>query len=186
MSETEHAAWLDPGLEERFRTFLGTDYTLFGDIVTLIRDILRDTKEALKDCIQEVQHGHALQHTTAQRLVLAFNISRKESRYWKWLDSLANWNKKLSRLRKQRCKLRKQRHTHTGYLVRKAVPRKYGDIRVASQALHDSLQESWSCMNTTHTGHLAKLSLEAKVEYGNVKLDMVIACRRKNAIMDQV
>jgi hypothetical protein len=185
IADAEHAAWLDPQLEKRFRSFLGTDYSLFGQIITLIRDILRDTKEALKECLQELPNGNGLQYTTAQRLFLAFNTSRKENRYRKWLDGLDNWNKKLSRLRKQRCKLRKQRVTHTGYLVRKAVPRRYGDIQVASQRLHESLQESWSCTNITHTGHLAKLSLEAKAEYGNVRLDMVIACRQKSVIDDQ-
>lgn len=180
----QHYAWRDSQLEEQFRAFLEPNYTLFENIITLMRDVLRDTQKALKDCFEQTS-GHESQQTAAHRLYLAFNISRKENQYRKWLDILDDWNKKLSKLRKQRCKLQKQSSVQTGSLVRK-VPRKYGDIQLASQKLHESLQESWSCTNISHTGHQAKLSLEAKAEYGNVRLDMVIACRRTFATTNDV
>jgi hypothetical protein len=177
IDDPQHAAWLDPTLETRFRTFLERDCTLFEEVIVLIRDVLRDTQAALGDCNRLC--GGGTQTTTAQRLYLAFNTSRKENQYRRWLDTLDVWNSKLSKLRKQRCKLHKRQVVQGSYLVRKAVPRKYGDVRAASQRLHESLQDSWSCTNISHTGRQARLSVEAKAEHGNVRLDMVIACRGK-------
>lgn len=177
LKDPQHSAWQDPQLEVRFRSFLDQDYTLLENITTRIRDLLRDTQEALKKCEGQTACGNA-QPTAAQRLYQAFNIARKENEYRRWLDTLDQWNKKLSKLRKQRCKLSKRQAAQSGCLVRKAVPRRYGDIQAASYKLHESLQDSWSCTNISHTGHQAKLLLTAKAEYGNVRLDMIIACRR--------
>ncbi|KAF3002702.1 hypothetical protein E8E13_010074 [Curvularia kusanoi] len=172
--DAQHDAWLDPALETRLRAFLERDCTLFEGIVTKIRDVLRDTQAALG----RLSEGHHTHTTTTQRLYLAFNTSRNENQYRQWLDELDIWNSKLSKLRKQRCKLQKRQLVQGDCLVRKAVPRQYSDIRAASQRLHESLQDAWSCTNISHTGHQAKLSIEAKAEEGNVRLDMVIACRR--------
>lgn len=180
VQDPKHDAWQDPQLESRFRAFLERDYSLFEDIIVLIRDVLRDTQNALTDCLEQRSES-SLQHPAAQRLYLAFNISRKENKYRRWLENLDDWNKKLGKFRKQRFKLQKRCPTQSGGVIRKAVPQMYGDIRVASQRLHESLQDSWSCTNVSHTGHQAKLSLEAQAEYGNVRLDMIIACRSKSA-----
>lgn len=177
LDNPQHDAWLNPTLEKRFRTFLERDCIVFEEVIVLIRYVLRDTKAALGDCNRLC--GGGTQTTTAQRLYLAFNTSRKENQYRRWLDTLDLWNNKLSRLRKQRCKLHKRQAVQGNCLVRKAVPRKYGDVRAASHKLHESLQDSWSCTNISHTGHQARLSVEAKAEHGNVGLDMVIACRKK-------
>jgi hypothetical protein len=177
LEDPQHYAWGDPQLVPRFHAFLERDYILFEEITILIRDILRDTDSALKDC--EAQH-HGRRHTVSQRLYEAFDISRKENQYRRWLDTLDDWNGKLSKLRKQRCKLHK-RDIGKGWLVRKALPRDYGDIRVASQSLHETLQDSWSCTNLSHTGHQAKLSLDTKADSGSVRLDVIIACRRNVA-----
>jgi hypothetical protein len=180
MAEPLHAAWQSLQLEARFRAFLEQDYPVFEEIILLIRDVLRETQTAIEDC--NVQQSTLDAQRTAQRLYLAFDISRKENKYRHWLDALDQWNKKLSKLRKQRCKLHKSRSAQPACLVRKAVPRQYSDIRTASQKLHESLQDSWSCTNVSHTGHQAKLSLKASADYGKVRLDMVIACRRKAPI----
>jgi hypothetical protein len=185
VGDPQHSGWQDPQLESRFRAFLEPDHTLFEDIITLIQNVLRDTEAALKDC-SEQPSGSGLQHTTAQRLYLAFNISRKENRYRKWLDTLDCWNEKLSVLRKQRCELQRTSFGRSGLLNRKAVPQKYGEIQVASHRLHKSLENSWSCTNVSHTGHHAKLSIEATAEYGNVRLDIVIASREEFATTTQV
>lgn len=177
LKDPQHSGWQEPQLEARFRSFLEHDYTLFEHMMTRIREVLRDTQAALMKC-EGQGAGVSTQPSAARRLQQAFNIARKENEYRRWLDSLDQWNIKLSRLRKQRCKLRKRQSAQSGCLVRKAVPRKYGDIQAASQRLHESLQDSWSCTNISHTGHQAKLSLEANADYGNVRLDIIIACRR--------
>jgi hypothetical protein len=185
VGDPQHSGWHDPQLEARFRAFLDPDYALFEDIITLIRNVLRDTQAALKNCFERPS-GPGLQHMAARRLYLAFNISRKENQYRRWLDTLDHWNEKLSVLRKQRWELQKATSVQSGCLVRKAIPRKYGDIQVASHRLHKSLQDSWSCTNISHTGHQAKLSIEAIAEFGDVRLDIVIACRKDFATINQV
>ena len=116
-----------------------------------------------------------------RRVYQAFDISCKENTYRKWLDDLDQWNSKLSRLRAQRCKLQKQRSNRMEGLIRKSTPKRYIDIHTASQKLHDSLRDSWSCTNISHVGHQAKLSLDAHAEYGTAHLDIVIACRRRQS-----
>jgi hypothetical protein len=183
LEDPNHDAWRDPHLEPRFRTLLAQDYKLFEDIVILIRNVLRDTQTALQECEGQTAGGDT-QSAIAKRFYAAFNISRKENEYRRWLDTLDQWNNKLSELRKQRCKLHKRRFVRSSCLVRKAVPRKYKDIQATSRVLHESLQDSWSCTNISHTGHQGKLSVEGKAEYGNVRLDMVISCRENDANMD--
>jgi hypothetical protein len=82
-------------------------------------------------------------------------------------------NNKLGKLRKQRYKLYKPHSVQSDCLVRKATSHKSMDVEVLCQALHESLQDSWSRMTILYTAHQAKLSVKAKTEYGNLQLDMV-------------
>ncbi|KAF2438857.1 hypothetical protein P171DRAFT_157559 [Karstenula rhodostoma CBS 690.94] len=179
VDDPKHSAWGDSSLEERLRQFLGRDCEVFEKVVVRIRDVLRETGTRLSQLGQDllaVQHDSRL---TLKRLYTAFDISSKENAYRRSLDDLDQWNTKLGHLRAQRCKLHKQRSYYLDGLVRKSVPKRYSDIRTSSQKLHDSLRESWSCTNISHVGHQAKLSLDAEAEHDTTRLDMVIACRRK-------
>lgn len=60
------------------------------------------------------------------------------------------------------------------------VPQDLTRIRKATEALYEALGSSWSCANTTHTRHTAKLCLRARVE-GSVRLDLALACNKKLA-----
>jgi hypothetical protein len=177
-----HTGWQDASLEERLRKFLGRDYQIFEEVVVRIRDILRETGSRLTKLDEDLSVGQDDSRTmTLKRLYVAFDISCKENAYRKSLDDLDQWNTKLNCLRTQRCKLHKRRSTPLDSLVRKSVPKRYSEIHTASQRLHDSLRESWSCTNISHVGHQAKLSLDAEADYGTAQLDMVITCRRKNS-----
>ncbi|KAF1949882.1 hypothetical protein CC80DRAFT_529157 [Byssothecium circinans] len=79
------------------------------------------------------------------------------------------------RLRSLMCKIQKRRNIPSACIIRKAVPRSYQQIRVASQQLGESIHDSWSCVNTSHNGHQAKLSLDAKSGHDNVQLNVVVA-----------
>jgi len=183
----KHTGWQDHSLEDTFRQFLDRDYQLLEEIVVKIRDVLRDTKRRLTELDDSLPDpGQADEkRASIKQLYQAFNVSLKENKYRRWLDELDQWNKKLSHLRAQRCKLQKQRNCRPDCLIRKSMPKCYGDIRTASQKLHESLKNSWSCTNVSHVGHQAKLSLDAKAEYGTARLDMVIACRRRVSNEDQ-
>lgn len=178
IDDPKHGGWQDSLLEERLHKFLGRDYQLFEQVVVRIRDVLRETRARLS----EFDQGLLPAAGALKRLYAAFDITCKENSYRKWLDDLDQWNKKLSRLRSQRCKLQKQPSHPLGCMIRKSIPKRYTDIHTASQRLHDSLRDSWSCTNISHVGHQAKLSLDAQADYGAAQLDIVIACRRKPSI----
>lgn len=180
IDEPTHSGWRDPMLEERLRKFLGRDCQIFEEIVVRIREELRATGARLSKLDEDLSAARKESRSMIlKRLYTAFDISLKENAYRRSLDDLDQWNTKLSHLRAQRCKLRKQRRYCMDFVIHKSVPKRYDDIRTASQRLHDSLKDSWSCTNLSHAGHQAKLSLNAEAEHGTAQLDMVIACRRK-------
>lgn len=182
VDDPTHDGWRNPSLEDRLHTFLGRDYQLFEEVVLKIRDVLRATRIEISQFDACVEPDESESRTMVlKRVYQAFDIPRKENAYRRWLDDLDQWNTKLSRLRTQRCKLQKQRSHRMDGLIRKSTPKRYTDIRTASQKLHDSLRDSWSCTNISHVEHQAKLSLDARAEYGTAHLDIVIACRRKQS-----
>jgi hypothetical protein len=168
----DHSGWRQSSLEDRFRNFLDRDYQLCQAIVVKVRDVLRETGKTIM----------SLDQNDNIALFQAFNIASKENRYRKALEELDQWNLKLSNICEQRCKLRKRRSAFSNCIVRKPAPKKFLHIRAASQTFRESLQESWSCTNVSHTGHQAKLSLDAITEYETVQLDVVIACQRRVAV----
>ncbi|PSN61667.1 hypothetical protein BS50DRAFT_578201 [Corynespora cassiicola Philippines] len=180
IEDPAHSGWRDPFTEERLRDFLGIDYQLMEDVVVKIRDLLRETHKQFADLDRGLSKEKSDSRTAAlRRLYKAFDLSFKENSYRKLLEDLDQWNTKLGRLSDQRYKIQKPRTPHLDCLVRKSTPKRFTDIRIASQKLHDSLRDSWSCTNISHEGHQAKLSLDASSEYGTARLDMVIACHRK-------
>ncbi|KAI4702902.1 hypothetical protein J4E81_001775 [Alternaria sp. BMP 2799] len=181
MEDPTHQSWQEQGkeIEQRLQNLMQQDYQLCQDIVTRLRDILRETRNSLSKLENGLGNAKQSQHEFARKLWNAFNTARKENEYLQQLDSLDRWNKSLGKLCKQRRKMQKRRNVHSACIIRKAVPRSYQQIRVASQQLGESIHDSWSCTNTSHSGHQAKLSLDAKSEHDNVQLDVVIACQPK-------
>ncbi|KAH5010706.1 hypothetical protein HBI75_204750 [Parastagonospora nodorum] len=180
LKDPTHEAWMYPQLEERFRAFLEEDYSLFEDLIIQIRDVLRDTIANLWSSLPELpgknpQHA-AAQNQIKQRFVQAFKISYSENQLCRCIEKLDSRNSKFGKLNEQRRQLQQQPLAHPGSIVRRSLPRKYHDIQIASQRLHESLHRSWSCKNDLHTEHETKLCLEATAEYGDVRLDMVMAC----------
>ncbi|KAF1912799.1 hypothetical protein BDU57DRAFT_589639 [Ampelomyces quisqualis] len=173
--------WQEQGndIEKRLRSLMEGDYDLCQNIITRIRDILRETHENLAKLEGGLKNTKHLDHDLTRKIWHAFNTSRKENEYVRQLDLLNKWNKALGRLRKQRCKIQKRRSVSSACIIRKAAPRSYQQIRIASQHLGDSLHDSWSCTNTSHSGHQAKLSLDAHSGLNDVQLDIVVACRPK-------
>lgn len=172
-----HRHWQEQGkdIEKGLRSLMQKDYDLCENIITRLRDILRETHHSLI----KLESGLENQHEVAHKIWHAFNTARKENEYIRQLELLDKWNKSLSKLRKQRYAIQKRRNISANCIYRKAVPRSYQQIRLASQQLGESLQDSWSCTNTSHDGHQAKLSLNAKCQNDDVQLDIVIACQPK-------
>jgi hypothetical protein len=166
-------------IEQRLQSLMEGDYDLCQNIITRIRDILRETHESLAKLEGGLKNTKHLDHELTRKIWHAFNTSRKENEYVRQLDLLNKWNKALGRIRKQRCKIQKRRSVPSACIIRKAVPRSYQQIRIASQHLGESLHDSWSCTNTSHSGHQAKLSLDARSGLNDVQLDIVVACRPK-------
>ena len=187
MEDPTHKNWQEQGkdIEQRLRSLMQQDYELCQDIVTRLRDILRETRDSLSKLEDGLGNTKQPQHEFRRKIWHAFTTTRKENEYIRQLDSLDKWNKALSKLRKQRCKMQKRRNVPSACIIRKAVPRSYQQIRLASQQLGESIHESWSCTNTSHSGHQAKLSLDAKSGHDNVQLDVVVACQPKQGLTVQ-
>jgi hypothetical protein len=170
--------WQQQGseIEKRLRGLMEGDYDLCENIVTRVRDILRETESSLVKLERGLENTKLSHHELAQKVWHAFNTSRKENEFNRQLELLERWNKALGKLRKQRSKIAKRRSTSSACVIRKAMPRSYQQIRVASQQLAESLHDSWSCTNVSHSGHQAKLSLEAHSGHDDVQLDVVVAC----------
>ncbi|KAI8940619.1 hypothetical protein NX059_001891 [Plenodomus lindquistii] len=181
IDDPTHERWHEQELdiEKRLQKLLEQDYELCQNIIVRLRDILRETQNSLIKLEGGLSNGKQSQNEAVRKIWHAFNTSRKENEYIRQLDSLDKWNTALRKLRKQRCKMH-ERAKKTGTsasIVRKAVPRSYQQIRVAAQQLGESLHDSWSCTNTSHSGHQAKLSLDAKSGPEDVQLDIVVACQ---------
>jgi hypothetical protein len=187
IGDPTYKAWQEQGenIEKRLRGLMQQDYDLCNDIVTRLRDILRETQECLAKLGIGLENTNQPLREVTHKIWHAFNTSRKENEYIQHLDSLDKWNKALSRLRKQRCKIQKRRSLPSACIIRKAVPRSYQQIRIASQQLGESLHDSWSCTNASHSGHQARLSLEAKSVHNDVQLDIVVACQLKRDVTHQ-
>ena len=181
MEDPTHESWQEQGkeIEQRLRNLMQQDYELCHDIVTRLRDVLRETRDSLSKLENSLGNAKQPQHEFARKLWNAFNTARKENEYLQQLDLLNRWNKSLGKLCKQMRKIRKRGNDPSVCIMRKAVPRSYQQIRAASQQLGESIHDSWSCTNASHSGHQAKLSLDAKSEHDNVRLDVVIACQPK-------
>jgi hypothetical protein len=179
--DPKHRGWHEQGtdIEKRLQSLMQQDYDLCKDIITRLRDILRETQDSLIKLEGILKNTKQPHHEVTRKIWHAFNTSRKENEYIRQLDALDKWNKALSRLRKQRCKIQKRRDVSSACIIRKAVPRSYQQIRIASQQLGESLHFSWSCTNTSHSGHQARLSLDAKSVHDDVQLDIVVACQPK-------
>ncbi len=60
----------------------------------------------------------------------------------------------------------------------KALPVRYGNIRDASQKLHEALCRYWCCEDAAHRGHCAKLCITTEAETEDeVQLDLAISCQ---------
>jgi hypothetical protein len=181
MDDPTHKSWQEQGkyIDQQLRKLMDKDYELCGKIVTRLRDILCETRNSLKQLEDSLGNGKRSQHECIQKICHAFTTARKENEYIRQLENLDRWNNRLSKLLEQRCKIQKRRKVPSACIIRKAVPRRYQQIRLASQQLGQSIHDSWSCTNTSHSGHQAKLSLDAKSEHDNVQLDVVVACQPK-------
>ncbi|KAH4006808.1 hypothetical protein HBI13_234910 [Parastagonospora nodorum] len=181
MNNPTHKSWQKQGkrIDERLKEIMEQDYELCGKIVTRLHDILCETQNSLTRLQDSLGKGKRSQREYVEKICDAFTISRKENGYIRQLESLNIWNNSLSKLLEQRCRIRKRCKVPSAWIIRKAVPKRYQQIRLASQQLGESIHDSWSCTNTSHSGHQAKLSLDAESEHDNVQLDVVVACQTK-------
>jgi uncharacterized protein YdiU (UPF0061 family) len=134
MEDPAHKRWQEQGreIELRLRNLMQQDYELCENIVTRLRDILRETRNSLSKLENSLGNAKQPQHEFKRKIWHAFNTSRKENEYLRQLESLDRWNKSLGKLCKQRRKIQKRRNVTSACIIRKAVPRSYQEIRVAS------------------------------------------------------
>ncbi|KAF2142613.1 uncharacterized protein K452DRAFT_350916 [Aplosporella prunicola CBS 121167] len=175
--------WQDKALDEKFQKCLcgGGQYELCREILQAIYDALTDIKKEMSYFVQTAQTANAEpKGDTATRLREAFRLSFKEKQYKEKLEDLSVWNAEFAHIRTQNSELQQPQHASTACIVRKPLPPTYPEVRQASEKLHDTLEKAWCCSNSSHTGHQAKLLLDAKAKSG-IRLDMAISCRQKSS-----
>lgn len=192
-------------VNEGLQRLMGDDFAICEEIVVKIRDLLRNTTADLarldslsdtgrvRSLLSESSCRHCLpfihfqpndsSSTAIQDLRHAFKVSTKESGYRKTLQNLNLWNAKFRSLRKQKCTVQNPRHFSSTTITARRIPPAYSKIREASNMLHSSLEDAWSCSNASHEAHQAKLLLNAEADYERVRLDMAISCRQKGPKM---
>ncbi|KAB2571826.1 hypothetical protein DBV05_g9485 [Lasiodiplodia theobromae] len=168
-------------VNDGLKRLMGDDFAICEEIVVKIRDLLRSTTADLVrlDRLSNAGGTNESSSTAIQDLRHAFKVSTKESGYRKTLQSLNLWNAKFRSLRKQKCAVQNPRHFSSTTITARRIPSAYSKIREASNMLHSSLEDAWSCSNASHEAHQAKLLLNAEADYERVRLDMAISCRQK-------
>ncbi|GME46107.1 Lon protease like peroxisomal [Neofusicoccum parvum] len=165
-------------VNEGLEKLMGGDFAMCEEIVVKIRDMLRSTTADLAR-LGGSEPGES-SSTAIQNVRHAFKVSTKESGYRKTLQNLNLWNAKFRSLRKQKCAVQNPRHFSSTTTTARRIPSAYSKIREASNMLHSSLEDAWSCSNASHEAHQAKLLLSAEADYERVRLDMAISCRQKS------
>ncbi|KAL1622649.1 hypothetical protein SLS56_008631 [Neofusicoccum ribis] len=165
-------------VNEGLERLMGGDFAMCEEIVVKIRDMLRSTTADLAR-LGGSEPGES-SSTAIQNVRHAFKVSTKESGYRKTLQNLNLWNAKFRSLRKQKCAVQNPRHFSSTTITARRIPSAYSKIREASNMLHSSLEDAWSCSNASHEAHQAKLLLSAEADYERVRLDMAISCRQKS------
>lgn len=113
-----------------------------------------------------------LLHQFREKISFSFN----EKKYKEIIEYTASSITDLSRIVNQRS----SEAIPTAYLSRTAeIPQEFSHINKASKSLHSCLAKVWSCSNSSHSGHKAQLSVNAKCNPG-VRLDLVLSARQKN------
>jgi hypothetical protein len=99
----------------------------------------------------------------------------EKSRFERDISSLRNRNADLNLLRTQLTALesRPKRSIRTEEIADLAH---LSRLRIASDTLHDTLKQSWSCSDKSHIRHLVKLCIESNsvAKYNTITLDLAI------------
>ena len=187
--------WTSKELNDRLNAVLKDSFELCHSIIEGTKDVIDEMKvemgsfDVLKGskrrvCAYPLHRCHAnpspFQDETIKRTIKrlhgAVKITFNKSMYEKCLASLRDRNDDLSALRSQISAFQQQSTSTTGALVRhKALPEGFQSIQNASLRLHESLCSAWCCDDADHSGHYAKLCLDAEVQ-AEVRLDLAISC----------
>lgn len=106
-------------------------------------------------------------------------MSFKKSGYDQLIEALRTANADLQLLRKHLREFQRPSQCQKAISMSQGKKRRreeciqYEPIRHVSRALHEALNTSWSCSQTTHFAHYAKLLLDVSVN-PKIRLDLII------------
>jgi hypothetical protein len=117
---------------------------------------------------------------TLKRLGGAIKITFDKSQHESSLASLRDRNSDFGMLRSQIGAFQRHEiHTTSVSLAHKRLPSRLSSINNASRKLHEALCGAWCCEDPTHSGHHAKLCIDAEAR-AEVQLDLAISCLKSN------
>lgn len=102
----------------------------------------------------------------------------EKSRFQKDIAALRNRNADISLLRNQLRKAERQpRSSTSGTKEVQSTIKRLAMVRSAAEVLHQGLRTAWSCLDTTHSRHWAKICLECDRtgKTNHITLDMAFS-----------
>ncbi|ORY11614.1 hypothetical protein BCR34DRAFT_601219 [Clohesyomyces aquaticus] len=172
-------SWLSKEVDEKLTGVL-------KESADACRCLIESSKESLDVMQEELAHFDVFKQRKEQdepikaairRLRNAISITFDESKHQKSLATLRECNAELAQLRSQIGAFQQYAGCSTdGICVsRKPLPSRFGAIRATSKKLHEALSSAWCCGFPSHSGHSAKICLDAQVD-AEVQLDLAISC----------
>ncbi|KAL9091289.1 MAG: hypothetical protein Q9165_004923 [Trypethelium subeluteriae] len=155
-------------VEQRFRECLGTSYNACVDVVTEIKEYLKDFEDTLQRISGTHEGGWNSTNSThfSSNVKNALYYTLKKGHFFKKLRELESLNENLTAIRSQI--LAMQRIEDQNVVTRsesgQAMVTQFYAIREASTALHEAFVEAWdqSCPDIAHRHHHTLLCLDAK------------------------
>ncbi|KAF2874549.1 hypothetical protein BDV95DRAFT_566414 [Massariosphaeria phaeospora] len=169
VEDANHHLWRDDGTKQQ----LGE---LLKDHADACATIVADTHSNIQEFKVRLSKFQVPAKSSSGRLQRARFVLEK-SRFERDIANLRKRNADLSLLRSQLIALesRPKISLSTDGMV---DLRPISKVRTASDMLHDTLKDAWSCLDNRHLHHLVKLCVETGPEScrDSVTLDMAISC----------
>uniref|UniRef100_A0A093V9Z9 Lon protease like 2, peroxisomal n=1 Tax=Talaromyces marneffei PM1 TaxID=1077442 RepID=A0A093V9Z9_TALMA len=184
LANSQHTKWTGVHINQQWKTCLDKNYDTCLRIVEEIDEKLTELSTELSrfDSIP-AQRQDITTQARLNRIQSAIKMSFKKSGYEQLIEALRMANADLQILRKHLKEFQKPpRYQDSASISRRKKRRReectqYESIRHVSRALHEALTTSWSCSQTTHLAHYAKLLLDVSVN-PQVHLDLLILSDR--------
>ncbi|KAF2792056.1 hypothetical protein K505DRAFT_363261 [Melanomma pulvis-pyrius CBS 109.77] len=181
LQDTSCGLWHDARIDDQLKLRVGDNYDALKGTLAEIREMLVEVQKVLTKCAGKLLPQSSASNELFSQFHHKLKFSLVEEKRCKTsLDELHTWNADLSLLRSQICGLQLSRPSVSlASLIRTKIPESMLSLNEASGYLHSALNDVWTCSNTAHTDHYAKLCADGYTTSGT-RLDLALSCHRKH------